>query len=251
MLVSTAVADEPFRGWDRPNYTQVPDNFFDQEMLDLPLAETRVLLYIIRRTLGFRRDSDDISVPQIMHGRVGRDGRVLERGTGLSRPGVQKALRALIAKGMVLAHANQSPEYGSRPTTYSLPFNRPPAPGVAPGAYAGKPPPAYDRTPRGPTQVSPLPLEDKQTGDKQLEEKSERDSDDSAALWKETLTWLQTAMNARNYRLTFEGSEAIGFDGEILVVQVKDQHALREIQARYGPLVAKVLGEQAVRFEGC
>lgn len=116
------MSDEPFPGWDRPHYTQVPDNFFDFVMADLTLAETRVMLYIIRRTLGFQRDAAAISIDQIRHGLVAADGTVLERGTELGRTAVTDALRSLIARGMIVAQRNESPEFGTRPTTYSMPF---------------------------------------------------------------------------------------------------------------------------------
>jgi hypothetical protein len=48
----------PFEGFSRPNYTQVPDELFDVLMPDLTEAELRVLLYIIRRTFGFKKDSE-------------------------------------------------------------------------------------------------------------------------------------------------------------------------------------------------
>ena len=112
------MSNEPFRGWPRPNFTRVPDYFFDWVMADLTLAETRVMLYIIRRTMGFQRDAAAISINQIMEG-VNPD---LERGTGLKRTAVTDALRSLIARGMVVAERNESPEFGSRPTTYSMPF---------------------------------------------------------------------------------------------------------------------------------
>ena len=45
-----------FRGFDSPNYTQVPDILFDERMAHLSGAELKVLLYIIRRTFGFKKD---------------------------------------------------------------------------------------------------------------------------------------------------------------------------------------------------
>ncbi len=45
----------PFSGFTSPNFTQVPDELFDVLMPQISDAELRVLLYIIRRTFGFKR----------------------------------------------------------------------------------------------------------------------------------------------------------------------------------------------------
>ena len=51
-----------FQGFSAPNYTQVPDELFDDLMTDLSGAELKVLLYIIRRTFGFKKTEDTISL---------------------------------------------------------------------------------------------------------------------------------------------------------------------------------------------
>jgi hypothetical protein len=43
-----------FKGFLSPRYTQVPDELFDELMAYLSGAELKVLLYIIRRTFGFK-----------------------------------------------------------------------------------------------------------------------------------------------------------------------------------------------------
>ncbi len=43
-----------FGGFDAPHYTQTPDVLFDELLPYLSEAELKVLLYIIRRTFGFR-----------------------------------------------------------------------------------------------------------------------------------------------------------------------------------------------------
>ena len=71
MLESMPDATSPstcFAGFSSPNYTQVPDELFDVLLPALSDAELRVLLYIIRRTFGFKRDADAISLSQMVHG---------------------------------------------------------------------------------------------------------------------------------------------------------------------------------------
>src|SRR5215213_3322334 len=109
-----------FTGFDSPNTTQVPDAFFDLVAPQLSEAELRVALYIIRRTFGFKKDSDTISLRQMVEGITTKDGRVLDRGTGLKKSAVANALNGLERKGVILSRRNRSAERGNEPTTYAL-----------------------------------------------------------------------------------------------------------------------------------
>src|SRR5579875_417327 len=93
----------------RPTPTPVPDEILDVWMLELGEAEIKVLFYIVRRTLGFRKEADPISLSQFMHGIVTRDGRVLDRGCGIrSRRHVVRALTALEEKGLIRAEKGRT-----------------------------------------------------------------------------------------------------------------------------------------------
>src|SRR5437773_1424406 len=91
-----------------PNSTQVPDVILDHWMAELSGAEFKVLLYVARRTYGFGKDADNISISQLATGIRRRDGSVLDRGTGLSRTGVKEACNGLIVKGLLIRKANCS-----------------------------------------------------------------------------------------------------------------------------------------------
>src|SRR5690349_7630428 len=97
-----------FGGFDSPTTTQVPDAFFDVVAPELTEAELRVALYIIRRTFGFKKDTDDISLRQMVHGITTKDGRVLDRGTGLKKSAVANALNGLERKGVIVSRRNRS-----------------------------------------------------------------------------------------------------------------------------------------------
>jgi replication protein O len=109
-----------FKGFVSPRYTQVPDELFDDLMAHLSGAELKVLLYIIRRTSGFKKDFYNISLKQICTGIMTKEGDVLDKGTGLSLSTVQIALKGLIDKNCVLTTRNRSKERGDEATTYSL-----------------------------------------------------------------------------------------------------------------------------------
>jgi phage replication O-like protein O len=91
-----------FPGFQFPNTTQIPNEVFDTLMSRLSGGELKVLLYICRRTFGFRKDSDSISLTQIAHGITTKAGRVLDQGTGLSKRQVQRALRVLETHKVIL-----------------------------------------------------------------------------------------------------------------------------------------------------
>ncbi len=122
------VDKEPFHfaGFSTPNTTAVPDDFFDVLAPNLSEAELRVLIYIIRRTFGFKKDSDTISLKQMVEGITTRDGRVLDMGTGMSRPGVTKGVKGLEAKGIIFRTHNSSREKGYEATAYQLRFRSDP-----------------------------------------------------------------------------------------------------------------------------
>jgi phage replication O-like protein O len=90
-----------FQGFQFPTTTPVPDEVFDVLMPQLSGAELKVLLYICRRTFGFKKKSDTISLHQIAHGITTRDGRVLDSGTGLCKRHVQRALKVLEKKNII------------------------------------------------------------------------------------------------------------------------------------------------------
>ena len=114
--------DYRFSGFSKPTYTQVPDQFFDEIAVNLTEAELRVALYIIRRTFGFKKDTDDISLRQLVDGITTRDGRVLDRGAGVAKSSAASAVKGLVAKGIIQASRNRSEDKGDEPTTYSLIF---------------------------------------------------------------------------------------------------------------------------------
>jgi len=111
-----------FSGFADPNFTPTPDVFYDEIAPNLTEAELRVLIYILRRTYGFKKRSDDISLKQLVDGITTRDGRVLDQGTGMSKSAVIRGLAGLETKEIIIACRNQSAEKGNLPTTYSLRF---------------------------------------------------------------------------------------------------------------------------------
>ncbi|XOB41776.1 MAG: replication protein [Candidatus Nealsonbacteria bacterium] len=84
-----------------PNSTQIPNVISDLIEPRVPEGEVRCLKYICRRTYGFHKERDRISLTQFTDGLKNKDGKRLDYGAGLSRPSVVEALRNLIGANIV------------------------------------------------------------------------------------------------------------------------------------------------------
>jgi phage replication O-like protein O len=108
-----------------PNSTQIPDVILDQWMADLSGAELKVVLYVARRTFGFGKTSDNISLSQIANGIKKRDGVILDRGTGLSVSSVARAIKTLEEQNILIRRVNINDKNEHDENTYSLNLNWP------------------------------------------------------------------------------------------------------------------------------
>ncbi len=111
-----------------PNVTQTPDILLDHWMAELSGAEFKVLMYLVRRTYGFRKPSDTVALSQLTNGIRRRDGSVVDRGTGLSKSTVCAALAQLEARGLVLRERQESEARGTVATCYQLNLSAPDPP---------------------------------------------------------------------------------------------------------------------------
>ncbi len=115
--------DYRFEGFTTPNTTPVPDVVFDKLLARLGEAELKALLYIIRRTFGFKRDKDPISFNQFLRGITTRDGRVFDEGCGInSRTTLSTALKSLEKKGIVVSEKGMDERGENETTVYTLRF---------------------------------------------------------------------------------------------------------------------------------
>jgi replication protein O len=84
-------------GFASPNYTQTPNELYDDLLPLMGLAELKVVLVAIRKTFGYHKDSDEISFSQFM------------KATGLSRQSVADGIAAAQTRGVLTVVA-----YGKR-----------------------------------------------------------------------------------------------------------------------------------------
>jgi len=107
-----------FTGFRLPNYTQVPDELFDKLLPDLVESELKVLLYIVRRTLGFKKRLDAISLKQLEKGIPGKD-----RGAGIGRRQIIRCLKCLEEKRIIRIIRQKDPKNINEINFYSLNFS--------------------------------------------------------------------------------------------------------------------------------
>jgi phage replication O-like protein O len=92
-----------------PNYTQTPNDLFDHWLPLLKEVELKVLLVIMRKTFGWHKTRDYISLSQ------------LEQLTGCSQTNILKSIKTLIEKGLISKEVVG--KIGSQTTYYQLIVN--------------------------------------------------------------------------------------------------------------------------------
>ena len=128
MYHTNTTATHRFTGFRSPNTTPIPDEVFDDLLADLSGAEVKVLLYVCRRTFGWKKESDNISLNQMLHGITRKDGTRLDRGVGLSKPTLLRTIKSLCEKDIIIAEQRESREKGYEATNYQLHMNHAPDP---------------------------------------------------------------------------------------------------------------------------
>jgi len=109
-------------GFLKPTTTPTPDEIFDVWLSKLTGSELKVLLYIVRRTFGFGKDVDAISLSQITKGIRKKNGEVLDLGTGLSRKSAYQAVQNLEKRELIKVGRALAEDRINEINTYSLVF---------------------------------------------------------------------------------------------------------------------------------
>lgn len=117
-------SETPYRfgGFRIPTYTQTPNELFDELAPRLTEAELRVLLYVVRRTFGFHKQADAISLSQMTGGITTADGEALDHGTGMSRSAVWRGAKGLVEKGVLTVDRLKHPDGEYETNVYRLRF---------------------------------------------------------------------------------------------------------------------------------
>ncbi len=127
-----------------PNTTQMPNAMLDEWLAELSGSEWKVVCYIARHTYGFGKEADAISQSQLLKGVVKRDGTILDRGVGLDKKTLLKAITSLEQAGKIHRERRRSAHRGDEPTVYRLILAEP-----ADGPGGESPPPAGEKLRQG------------------------------------------------------------------------------------------------------
>jgi phage replication O-like protein O len=83
------------KGFEKPNHTQTPNSFFDESLRTITsLPELKVVLAVIRKTHGWQKTQDKISMSQ------------LEQLTGLKHQSVQRGIELALRDGFIEREAS-------------------------------------------------------------------------------------------------------------------------------------------------
>ena len=225
-----------FDGIESPNGTIFPDGLIDQVMPFLSPAEWKVCTYIIRRTFGWKKESDDISLDQICNGIVKRDGSRLDYGTHLDKKTTIRALRGLESKGVITTRRNFSQRRGFEATTYSLRFRgQAPTNNLIPNIHKGDT--TLVDSVHSPISVDSIhPLVDDLTDPGCLNStlhvdelpiqqtpqtlKTKISTSSSSNPWMIVLTELQSKMTKASFATWLQRTQYVGQDGDTIIVSV-------------------------------
>lgn len=86
------------------NHTQISNDFLDKYMCELTGAQVKVFLAIARKTIGWHKETDSVSISQLM------------KMTGISRQGVVDTISALSDKGIIIIDRSTSRKASNRYT---------------------------------------------------------------------------------------------------------------------------------------
>ena len=120
-MTTEEITITPFDGFELASTTQIPDALFDELLSKLTGAELKVLLYIMRRTRGFQKQTDAISLTQFQRGIIRKDGEVLDKGCGVTdRKSITRAIANLEKKGCIQREKGKGACGDYEVSTYSL-----------------------------------------------------------------------------------------------------------------------------------
>ncbi len=233
----------------RPTTTPLPDEIYDEWAPLLGEAELKVLLYIVRRTLGFGKRADAISLTQFLAGIITRDGHVLDHGCGIkSRPNVVRALKGLEDKGLIRASRAQTAAGDKDATVYALLWDTNGQSGMIEGSVERTPRwcrsdqevvsdqnhggvaatpttnsvSTYRQQDRMPTRVGSHDVRTREGSDRHPVGQQDTGQLSAAGdpLWQAVLSDLQEMMTAANYAAWLAATSAESWTGTVLTVRV-------------------------------
>lgn len=111
MVVSPTFLSQAGRFWNC---------FVDEFLHRFEGDELKILIYLIRRTVGFQKLEDSVSLSQLLEGSTTSEGRVLNHGTGLGKKRLLKALHSLEEGGHLRVTRGKTTRGGNKTNIYQV-----------------------------------------------------------------------------------------------------------------------------------
>ncbi len=235
-------------------FTPVPNQLFDVLLPHLKEVELKAALYITHHTSGIKKRHADISRGQMLRGTVAEDGRILDRGVGVTERSLDTALRGLAKKRVIFREERRAHEGTSLPTRYGLNVlpDTPANSELPTPANSGEGSPANSELPT-PANSEPHERHVLKTHEREIRTAFRPFASsplDSRQVWAAILPELQTIRGADS---CLSGSRLVAREDGELVVGVSSAYAAEWLGRRLAGEAARQLsaigGEQVgVRF---
>ncbi|GIW05502.1 MAG: hypothetical protein KatS3mg060_0307 [Dehalococcoidia bacterium] len=246
-LLPVHAMTEPFlfEGFSAPGYTQVPDEFFDVCLPHLTGAETKVMCYLFRRTFGWKKESDAVSLSQLTDGIVRRDGTRLDGGAGVTRETAANALRSLERKGLILREPQVRPDGGTGTTVYRIRFRGQSGIPTPPVDRSDSPPAAKPTPPVGHTDAVPVGEADRQ--DPRSTTDSPQEPTSTQIDWPAIRDRLRSRFSRANWETYIAPLTFAGWDHGRAVLRAPNPFVADWVRGRFGSALAAALADAAGR----
>ncbi|MFN8533392.1 MAG: DnaA N-terminal domain-containing protein [Dehalococcoidia bacterium] len=229
-----------FAGFSAPGYTQVPDEFFDVCLPNLSGAETKVMCYLFRRTFGWKKESDAVSLSQLTDGIVRRDGSRLDGGAGVTRETASNALRSLEKKGLIVRLPQIRPDGGTGTTVYQIRFRGQSADPTRGVGESDSPDPVRPTPPVGVADSAPVAVSDRQ--DPRYTRDFKQESVSNQALdWPTIRDSLRPRFSRANWETYIAPLNFDGLQGGRAVLRAPNAFIADWVRGRFGSALAAAL----------
>lgn len=235
------------KGFQSPNHTQAPNDLFDELLPSLSSSELKVLMVIIRRTLGYHRRHTRLSL------------RNMQSLTGIKhRNTITKAAASLEKKGLLTRTSDGVSEW----TIHWRDTNDdPPQVGVGAGALI-EPPEGVSGEEIEPEVVqsvnqSGASIEPPSSKERRKENNKENDSSsftfvqgkDAITIWCEALVYAKMELNRQFFTRWLQDTYCFNRDGCTFKIAAPDDHARDLLEDRATAtmqnLLAGIIGQPA------
>ena len=104
-----------FKGFPQPQFTPTPNLIFDELLSELSESQLKVLLFLVRQTMGWRKPRED-------HSFVPASILEIQAGTGISKPSIIEALQWLEGRSLISRRKPRNETGQAAPSEYRLRF---------------------------------------------------------------------------------------------------------------------------------